>query len=350
MAKETKVGLLAGLAFIICFAVILTNRGREDLFTPAPVEAQPAVAAETQPRPADRPDLVRPTTRQHRPSSGSLRQARGPRNLNERPSQPEVHQPDHATAATSLSAGVPESEGTTQPDREAMERLAAWQQQVEQRLNDLSREMDEDQQPRLASKHATQLAAREPARDSVVNQSPTSRPEPVRLRDPAPRAGLKPKAQTYEVAGGDTLTKIAARFYGTSGRTVINAIYDANRSIMSSPDDLRAGVELELPVVQGLASSDADRKETERTSPPRKAEHKTPERSSPPSTPQDFTWYQIQKNDRYMVIARRELGDASRWREIYELNKDKFPDAGRIRAGVRIKLPLADARRRGESP
>ena len=27
MARETKVGLLAGLAFIICFAVILANRG-----------------------------------------------------------------------------------------------------------------------------------------------------------------------------------------------------------------------------------------------------------------------------------------------------------------------------------
>ena len=28
MAGETKVGLLAGLAFIICFAVILANRGQ----------------------------------------------------------------------------------------------------------------------------------------------------------------------------------------------------------------------------------------------------------------------------------------------------------------------------------
>ena len=28
MARETKIGLLAGLAFIICFAVILSQRGR----------------------------------------------------------------------------------------------------------------------------------------------------------------------------------------------------------------------------------------------------------------------------------------------------------------------------------
>ena len=31
MARETKVGLLAGLAFIICFAIILANRGRQHL-------------------------------------------------------------------------------------------------------------------------------------------------------------------------------------------------------------------------------------------------------------------------------------------------------------------------------
>ncbi len=35
MASETKVGVVAGLAFIICFAVILANRGRQTV-TDAP--------------------------------------------------------------------------------------------------------------------------------------------------------------------------------------------------------------------------------------------------------------------------------------------------------------------------
>jgi hypothetical protein len=42
-----------------------------------------------------------------------------------------------------------------------------------------------------------------------------------------------------------------------------------------------------------------------------------------------------------MGIAREQLGDVRRWREIYELNKDKFPDPQFIREGVRIKLPAA---------
>ncbi len=40
------------------------------------------------------------------------------------------------------------------------------------------------------------------------------------------------------------------------------------------------------------------------------------------------------------LIARAHTGDANRWRELYELNKDKFPDPDRIRPGVRIKIPV----------
>jgi len=347
MAKETKVGLLAGLAFIICFAVILTNRGREDLFTPVPVEAQPTARADSSPRQSGDPELVKPTARPYRQSPDSVRQTRGQRNMEQPSPQLAERRGQNPPAASSLSAGTSDPGYDEPPNREALERITAWQREVEQRLNDLSREIEDEPHSPFVNNHATQLAAQEP----LAKQTSTSRPEPARLPESAPAAGLKPTRKTYEVAGGDTLTKIAARFYGKSGRTVINAIYDANRSIMSSPDDLRAGVELELPVVQGLAAAAAERSETRRdsTSDRISARGISNERPSSPAG-QDFRWYQIQKNDRYVVIARRELGDASRWREIYELNKDKFPDASRIRAGVRIKLPLADARRRGEAP
>ena len=49
----------------------------------------------------------------------------------------------------------------------------------------------------------------------------------------------------------------------------------------------------------------------------------------------------MKKNDRYASIARDKLGDPGRWRELHELNKEKFPDPQMIREGVRIKLPAA---------
>ena len=55
-----------------------------------------------------------------------------------------------------------------------------------------------------------------------------------------------------------------------------------------------------------------------------------------------FRWYQIKKNDRYVSIAREQLGNGNRWKELYELNRDKFPDPQRIREGVRIRIPTDD--------
>ena len=52
-----------------------------------------------------------------------------------------------------------------------------------------------------------------------------------------------------------------------------------------------------------------------------------------------WKWYQIKPKDRYTKIAREQLGDATRWREIFEMNKEVFSDPNMIRPGVRIKLP-----------
>jgi nucleoid-associated protein YgaU len=126
----------------------------------------------------------------------------------------------------------------------------------------------------------------------------------------------------YVVIPGDTLTRIAAKHYGLGSRQYVNAIVDANRSVIADPDLLRAGMELVIPEVAGAVWRPTE-----------------PEPASAASRPEPVQWYQIAPNDRYITIAREQLGDGGRWREIFELNKDKFPDPGRIRPGVRIKLP-----------
>ena len=48
----------------------------------------------------------------------------------------------------------------------------------------------------------------------------------------------------------------------------------------------------------------------------------------------------VESGENLSVIAEAELGDANRWREIYELNKDvigKNPDL--IQPGMELKLP-----------
>lgn len=50
--------------------------------------------------------------------------------------------------------------------------------------------------------------------------------------------------------------------------------------------------------------------------------------------------YTVQPGDSLSAIAERELGDGSRWREIYDLNRDVIGgDPGQIQIGMQLRLP-----------
>jgi LysM repeat protein len=59
------------------------------------------------------------------------------------------------------------------------------------------------------------------------------------------RTTAQPATRTYTVRSGDTLSLIAQRFYGNSGRW--RWIYDANRSKISNPDRIYVGERLVIP-------------------------------------------------------------------------------------------------------
>lgn len=52
--------------------------------------------------------------------------------------------------------------------------------------------------------------------------------------------------EKYRVASGDTLQKIARKFYGTTKKW--NKIYDANREILKSPNSLYPGQVIDIPL------------------------------------------------------------------------------------------------------
>lgn len=49
--------------------------------------------------------------------------------------------------------------------------------------------------------------------------------------------------------------------------------------------------------------------------------------------------YTVQKGDTLSTIAAKQLGDANRWREIYNLNTDKISDPNRIYPGQVLRMP-----------
>lgn len=340
MARETKVGLLVGLVFIVCFAVILANRGRQDtlqtqlpfafvmdheVLTPvASPDAAPGASSYAAGNPAaPAPQPV---------SEPAYRQVADARDGYAAPipvvTGPQVRP---QAAAANLPARRTEGLRTDLPTRER-----ALQQLLDQRHAEMT-----------AGAAATRKSASEvsfqPVRGTpltAVENSVSTSAAPGRVDVPpgsGPAAPLRPSARRHTVVPKDTLSKIALTYYGSRSPRVIDALFEANRDILPQKDMVPLGVELVLPEIADLA---ATTRHAQRPVESPSRTHRLAAQPADAGAAPGFSWYQIKKNDRYISIAREQLGDERRWREIHEMNKDKFPDPGKIRAGVRIKLPV----------
>jgi nucleoid-associated protein YgaU len=49
--------------------------------------------------------------------------------------------------------------------------------------------------------------------------------------------------------------------------------------------------------------------------------------------------YVVKAGDSLSKIAKTVYGDADRWREIFDANKDKIKDPNRIEAGQELRIP-----------
>lgn len=63
--------------------------------------------------------------------------------------------------------------------------------------------------------------------------------------------------------------------------------------------------------------------------------------STADATPEVARTYTVKSGDSLSKIARGELGDASRWPEIFEANRDKISNPDLIHPGQVLNLPSA---------
>ena len=81
---------------------------------------------------------------------------------------------------------------------------------------------------------------------NVQSGSSTTAPEPAAPLPPIPTpTGTSGQSQTYVVVSGDSLSKIAKRYYGDANQWP--RIYQANRDQISDPDLIHPGQTLKIP-------------------------------------------------------------------------------------------------------
>ena len=91
----------------------------------------------------------------------------------------------------------------------------------------------------------TQLSGLQGTAPSSASSSATKQSVTQTVPKSAAQSAAAGTPDIYHVVSGDTLTKIASKFYGDSGKW--DVILDANKDRLASPRDLKVGQTLVIP-------------------------------------------------------------------------------------------------------
>ncbi len=151
--------------------------------------------------------------------------------------------------------------------------------------------------------------------------------------------------KVYVVQDGDNLAEIAQKFYGAvrGNKTInVNRIFEANRRLLKSPDDISVGQKLIIPLLKDETKSvfkgglfERIKSTIGRTSTPTKTPAKP--RPKPPAARQTKQ-YIVRAGDSVWRIADKQLGDKERFREIIKLNA--MEDEDYLAVGQRLLIPV----------
>jgi nucleoid-associated protein YgaU len=155
---------------------------------------------------------------------------------------------------------------------------------------------------------------------------------PTNQHDPIPPAGSEPAPaptgkQHYVAQAGDTLNKMAARLMGANTKANRAAIIAANPSLKQNPDRVTVGASYVIPGAATAATSTPEPTDTVAQAP------------APAPDNQSGRWYVVKPNDNLWRIAANEVGDASAVSEIISLNKDVLKGGSTLQPNMRLRLP-----------
>lgn len=313
MRSDVKLGVVISMVFVLVAGAYFFLQDRQE--SPIPVSSDPTALADTsvsKNQPVELPQNKRTPSRQaskpapnrgstgivprktvgqpisaQRPANGTKRSTSGPkageRRVNALPNrdrQTSLHQPSNAKR----SAQTQVAQGRRSRDQRGTPRRSIPKKQTPQRA----------------------LTATPP----VLGHQAAS---PSQAKTAA-------AVERHRVVEGDTISLIAGQYYGSSAYTQF--LVGSNPQL-ANPDQLRIGEIINIPPRPAAQTSTTRRK-------PKDAAAKAASGRE----------YRVKSGDSFYKIARDVLGDSTRWRELYELNKRLVDnDPTRLQVDQVIILP-----------
>jgi nucleoid-associated protein YgaU len=348
MTRETKIGLLVGLAFIIVIGILLSDQLmrsteppsaplanvadtlRKATVTPASHNkriAPPAVSStdvapdnavptkdEITRRPPPvtfveiRPAASNPAGQTNEPRGDEMVIVNPPKGHGATPNPQPIAPPGQAGRAVELigadtGANPPHSQGNDGTAGKSIADIAAMHGET------------------LIGPDGQPLRARVPL---VAKNNPDNV-----VVAPKPATGGMVQ---YTVVEGDSLSKMASKLMGGNTKANRDAIMKANPSLAGDPNKVIIGQTYNIPV-PAAAGATAQGQPAQPVAP-------QPERTPAPIKAAGAEyWYQVQPGDNLWKIAKERLGDAATVPAIKELNRDQVKNWDVIPAGTKLRLP-----------
>jgi nucleoid-associated protein YgaU len=178
-----------------------------------------------------------------------------------------------------------------------------------------------------------------------ISPPPETRKETRETKVNTPKRVKLNLPKVYVVQDGDNLAKIAQKIYGAEigNKTInVNRIFEANRKLLKSADDIKVGQKLIIPLLKdeaekGVSSSGLFERilSIGKTSP---STTKMPPRPQPkPPVAKNTKYYVVKNGDSLWKIADKQLGNKERFREIIKLNS--LDDEDYLKIGQRLIIP-----------
>jgi nucleoid-associated protein YgaU len=351
MTRETKIGLLVGLAFIIVIGILLS-----DHLTSAtePQQAQLAQVAGNV-----RNGVAVPGGAQAQPP---ITQVAPP--VDVAPQQPVMtkeeltpRQPPVEIVKIGGPANPPPVAPTQQQQPPAHPETSSAKPQTTTTNNeppitvvDTSTTTSTPQvKPLDPSKNPLARVA-EAFKEEIVPVGADETPKSEPTKPTIAAAALPPGARHYKAASGDTVSRLASRFLGGDTKANRDAILAVNPTLQKNPDIIVLGRTYVIPAAPTASAAPAPLPTTPVVPPPvvpppiEVAQAPVTLAPTPPAAPNPATaapesFYIVKPNDTLTKIAVEQLGSRAGVPALMDLNKELLKGTDRIRPNMKLRLP-----------
>jgi nucleoid-associated protein YgaU len=303
MTRETKIGLLVGLAFIIVIGILLSDH------LSSSTEPPPATLAQTG-------SNVRQTISTPGGAQPPITAIVTPQSV--QPQQPvptprELQPQTPATAVIQVGGAQPVATNT-----QSNPPITVVNENPQARVN-----QPQPQQEQVAGADAPDNAL---ARVAQQNGE-----QLVSINSNGQQTSVS-GARGYVAQSGDTVSKMASKFFGANTKANRDAIVHANPSLQKDANKVIVGKTYRIPSASNTSVAALPA--------PQPTNATTVATAQPvPAASSTEYWYTVQEGDSLWRIANDQLGDAGEIASIKELNKDILRGSDTVIPNMKLRLP-----------